>query len=267
MKLTVQNLNSLSQICEALAEFDKPIEGLMLASLRERGFSPARGRASSCLGWVWCQWLNGESNSDVHKRVEAFVERGMEMQESTPLFYMRPYHDLLLLHCAIFASREAQLTKVAKKVVDASGYQKYKPLNDGELYASAWCGLFKYWILGDLKKAEEQSHLIWDAYQPPHFKASAKPLAIAWLKGDWDAFAKAQLKTFDRLWNRSRKDGAVVSEKKQATVVDIRKVSSIEQLWCWADCGMAVLAHRRGAPVATDPFWFPAQALEMVPKP
>jgi hypothetical protein len=267
MKLTIINLDSQTQILGSMAGFGKPIEGLMLSFLKEEGFTGARVQSAGCLGWIWCQWLSGKSDPDIHKLVEAFVERGIKMQDATPLFYMRPNHDLLLLHCAIFASRETQLKKLAKRVVDASGYEKYKPLNDGELYASAWCGLFKYWILGDLKKAEEQSNIIWDSYHPPDFKASTKPLVKAWLKGDWDAFAKAQLKTFDRLWNRSRKDGAVVSEKNQATVVDIRKVSSIQQLWCWADCGMAMLAHRRGAPVATDPFWFPPQALEMVPKP
>lgn len=249
-----------------MARFDSPIDAKTASFLREKGFADGRSRAVGCLGWIWCQWLNAGPEQEIQTRVELFVDRGMEMQDTTTLFYMRPMHDVLLLHCAIFASKGTQLKKLAERVVDASGYKNYTPKNDGELYASAWCGMLKYWILGDLKRAGEQSDLIWDAYRPPSLRASTKSLVSAWAKGDWKSFAKAQVKEFDKLWSRSRKDGTVTSEKRQEITVDIGKLSSIQQLWCWAECGMALLAHRQGVEVTTDPFWFPPHALKAVPK-
>ena len=40
---------------------------------------------------------------------------------------------------------------------------------------------------------------------------------------------------------------------------------NVQQLWCWAHCGLALLAYRAGAEVATDPFWFPSHALQCGP--
>jgi hypothetical protein len=54
----------------------------------------------------------------------------------------------------------------------------------------------------------------------------------------------------------------VISEDDQEVVVNMDVVHSLPQLWCWAHCGMALLAHRQGIEVATDPFWFPLHALK-----
>jgi len=35
----------------------------------------------------------------------------------------------------------------------------------------------------------------------------------------------------------------------------------IRHMWCWSHCGMAMLAHRKGIEIATDPLWFPLNAL------
>jgi hypothetical protein len=35
----------------------------------------------------------------------------------------------------------------------------------------------------------------------------------------------------------------------------------IQHQWCWAHCGMALLARRQAVEILTDPFWFPAAAV------
>lgn len=263
MKLVIENLHYSLETAEIMAEFGKPITEFDLAYLKEKGllFVSAVG----CMEWIWFQWLVGGTAAKIRKRVEPFLARGMEMQRISSQFYMRPRHDLYLLHCAIFAANDTQLEKIAKGVVDASGYKEYKPKDDGELYASAWCGMLKYWILGDRKKAIEQSDLIWNAYRSPSFSAVTKFLVIPWLKEDWKTFVKAQQKDFDKLWNRGRRNGTVRSETEEKIVVTVQSYP-YEQLGSWAHCGLALLAYRRGANVATDPFWFPAQALKAVPQ-
>jgi hypothetical protein len=47
-------------------------------------------------------------------------------------------------------------------------------------------------------------------------------------------------------------------------VVNLDAFSAIDQEWCWNNCGMAMLACRQGAEVATDPFWFPSHALNSI---
>jgi hypothetical protein len=120
---------------------------------------------------------------------------------------MRAVSDWYLLHCAIFASSQTQLEKLAERVVDASGIGDHQPeAKKGELCASAWCGMLKHWVLGDLKKAGQQSELIWSAYRDASFAAAPKPLVIPWLKGDWDGFFKAQQRDFETLdmWAQGR---------------------------------------------------------------
>jgi hypothetical protein len=175
---------------------------------------------------------------------------------------MLALHDLHLLHCAIFASSAPQLRMVAEQIADVSGDKGQKPLDDGELYAAAWCGMMKYWILGDEKKAVEQSAFIWGAYRDPSVFAAPKPLVTPWLKRDWAAFAKQQQKDFEKLWTRARKDRWTVKAENSTEVVVTTERYQVAHMWCWAHCGMALLAHREGAKVINDPFWFPAVALE-----
>jgi hypothetical protein len=165
-----------------------------------------------------------------------------------------------LLHCAIFASTDQQLRQLAERVVDASGAKGEVPRNDGDLYASAWSGMLKHWILDDKDEAVKQSKMIWGAYRPPYFRATSKPIVTKWLEEDWDAFVKEQKKDFEKLWNRARKDGTVTSEKKGAITVNVGRFP-VAQLWCWAHCGLALLAHRKHIQIATDPFWLPMLAI------
>ena len=74
---------------------------------------------------------------------------------------------------------------------------------------------------------------------------------------------KAQQKDFEKLWTRGRKDGTVRSETHNEVVVTVQRYP-VEQKWCWAHCGLAMLAHRQGVKVANDPFWFPAHALQVI---
>jgi hypothetical protein len=131
----------------------------------------------------------------------------------------------------------------------------------GELYTAAWSGMMKYWILGDQAKALQQADIIWGAYRDKSLFAAPKPLVQPWLKRDWKAFVKCQQKEFEKLWNRARKDCWTVRSETSTEVVVTTERYQIGHQWCWAHCGMALLAHRQGAEVVTDPFWFPPAAL------
>lgn len=264
MKLTVETLEHSAEVAAMMAEFGRPLSEIDLRVLRTDGFSAAKGFARSCMKWAWLQWLLGGARDDIRTKVSAFVDKGMTMQDSSSQPYMRAQADLYLLHCAIFASAPGQLETLAGRVIDASGIGRHQPEQRfGELYASAWCGMLKHWILGDLKRAEQQAELIWSAYRDASFAAATKPLVTPWLTGDWDRFVKAQRKDFEKLWARGRKDGTVRSETADEMVVTVQRYP-VEQKWCWAHAGLALLAYRRGVEVATDPFWFPAHALKCV---
>lgn len=264
MKLTVDSLEWEAETAETLAEFTKPLSKLDIEVLRDDGFSAARGMARFCMKWVWMQWLLAGDAKRIRQKVGASVEKGLAMRSKSDLFHMRAVADLYLLHCAIFASTQAQLEKVAARVIDASGIGDHKPEErHGELYASAWCGMLKHWVLGDLRKAAQHSELIWSAYRDASFAAATKPLVMTWLKGDWKGFFKAQQKDFEKLWTRGRKDGTVRSESGEDVLVTVQKYP-LEQKWCWAHCGLAMLAHRKGIEVATDAFWFPSHALTVI---
>lgn len=264
MTLTVEALEHSAEIAALMAEFGKPLSKMDVDVLKDDGFSSAQGLARHCMKWIWLQWLLAGSVGQIQTKVKGFVDKGMLMQDMSERSYMRSRADLYLLHCAIFASSSSQLEKLAGRVVDASGTGGNRPEDKrGELYAGAWTGMLKYWILGDLRKAEEQSEVVSRAYRHPSFAAAAKPLVTRWLKGDWKGFVKAQRKDFEKLWMRGRKDGTVRSEKVDEMVVTVERYP-IEQKWCWAHCGLALLAYRRGVEVATDPFWFPAHALACV---
>ena len=262
MKLTIEQLEDSGRVAEIMASFGKPMNRITKEYLMEKGLDYAR--VVGCMKWIWFQWLQNGSEALIRERVASFVADGMQRQKLSPKFRHRPRHDLLLLHCAVFASRRAQLLKLAERVVDASGFRSYTPRNDGELYTSAWCGAFKYWILGDREKAVQQAEIIWGSYRPPYLKAASQPLATPWLKQDWNAFVKAQKKDFEKLWSSGRKNGTVRKQTSLETIVTVDSYP-VEQLWCWAHCGMALLAYRQGVQVVTDPFWFPPHALKCLP--
>ena len=261
MKLTIEDLQEKNKRAEFLAMFGVPITPDRRKHLLEEGFAPSE--EISCMDWIWCQWLLNGPVAEIRSRVQQIVDRGMEMQEISPRFFNRPTHDLFLLQCAIFASDKSQLENLAERVVDASGYKKYKPQNNGELFESAWCGMFKYWVLGDRKTAVKQAEVFADAYRFPNLRTSSKPLVTAWLKEDWELFVKQQKKEFSKHWERIRKDRwqPIKKENGEEITVSVDRFSP-RQSWCWSDCGMALLAHRQGVQVATDDFWFPPHALK-----
>jgi len=172
----------------------------------------------------------------------------------------RALHDLWLLHCAIFACGSKQVKALAEQVVDASGVDGAPLRNDGELYASAWCGMLKHWILGNHEEAAKQSAIVWKSYRYDIARVAPKALVTQWLAEDWSAFARAQQKDIKTLWERARRDRFVVSGKRDKVLIRMDGIIPGYQ-WCWAHCGLALLAYRRGADVACDPFWFPSHAL------
>lgn len=262
MIVRVLQLSESARKAEVQAEFDKPIDDSMRVGLLKSGLQASAHRASNCMGWIWRQWLLGASRKAISRKVEPFVSRCLELRDLCKSYHMLPFHDLFLLHCAIFAAEDTQLQLVAERVADAAGDKGEKPLDDGEIYAAAWCGMMKHWILGDDAKAAAQAALIWGAKRRHGVFAAAKPLVTPWLKRDWAAFAKAQRSDFDKLWQRIRKDGWTVKSETPAEVVVTTDRYQIQHQWCWAHCGMALLAHRQGANVVCDPFWFPSSAIE-----
>lgn len=267
MNLKVLGLPERIQIVESLVRFDEPLTKSDLDFLAGNGLQDAEHRAANCLGWIWRQWLIGAPRNVLLRRIEPFVERGLEWRKRSRSYDYLPRHDLFLLHCAIFASSDSLLKNVAEQVADAHGDKGIKPMDygSGELYTAAWCGMLKYWILGDDEKAVEQSNFIWGAYRDKQVLAAAKPLVIPWLRRDWTPFVKAQQKDFEKLWNRARRDGWTVRREDSNQTIVTTDRYQIRHQWCWAHCGMAVLAHQRGVEVATDPFWFPATALADTP--
>lgn len=87
-------------------------------------------------------------------------------------------HDLYHLHCAIFASDDVQLKLVAESIADTPGDRAKNRwiVGYGEQYGTAWPEMMKYWILGDHKKAVQQSELIWGAYRESWIMPATKPL-------------------------------------------------------------------------------------------
>lgn len=126
--------------------------------------------------------------------------------------------------------------------------------------------MLKYWILDDTEKVLRQSSIIWGAHRDKGVLAAPKALVTPWIKRDWEAFIKAQKNDFEKLWQRARKDGWTVKGETATEVVVTTERYQIEHQWCWAHCGMAMLAHRQGVTVATDAFWFPPSAIEETTK-
>jgi hypothetical protein len=79
-----------------------------------------------------------------------------------------------------------------------------------------------------------------------------------------ELFVKQQQKDFATHWQRARRDRTL--RKRTAGEIVVNLPGYIKQLWCWAHCGMALLAYRRGIEVLTDPFWLPPHALTCVPR-
>lgn len=263
MQVEFDNARHEANIWQQMALFEQPVDKLWLNYLKQDGLTFVEN--VGCMGWIWMQWLLGTPPREICEKVGPFIKRGMEIQRLSPLFHHRPRHDLYLLHCAIFAASDTELKNVARKVVDASGWKKHVPIDEfGELHASAWSGMLKYWILCDRQKALEQSDVIWRSTRGTSFSTATKSLVVPWLKGDMESFRKQQKKDFERLWKRIRKTSAITMETKNKVLVNVAPLASVEDFWCWAHCGMALLAVRRGFEVETDPLLFPGHALSCV---
>jgi hypothetical protein len=247
-RIKVLSLSESARKAGDLAEFEKPINESMKVGLLKSGLKGAAHRTSSCMGWIWRQWLLGVPKEALARCVGPFVERGLELRERSQSYDYLALHDLYLLHCAIFACSNTQLNTVAERIADASGDKGQKPLDNGELYAAAWCGMMRYRILGDERRATHQSELIWEAYRDKGVFAAPKPLVLPWLKRDWKAFARCQQKDFEKLWNRARKDCWTVKSENSTEIVVTTERYQIEHQWCWVALrnGIAGTSSRRG---------------------
>jgi hypothetical protein len=260
MQLTVENLDFEARVWRSVTGFGQPITDSTVKYLQTEGIPFVS--VAACMGWVWTQWLLATPPNEIRKCIEPFVDRHLKMLKLARKFRHRPRHDLYLLHCAVFGSSRDQLEEVAERVVDTSGWKAFKPVEAfGDLYASAWCGMLKHWIFGNDAKARQESEIIWGAYRFPAFSAAPKPLVTPWLEADWKYFVRQQGMDFQKLWNRIRKTRAIKRETETEMIIDIKPLASIEDFWCWSHCGLALLAHRKGVAVATDPFLFPEAAL------
>ena len=263
MEIRVLSLERRIRISGTMARFGTPLDQAALDYLKEDGFGDGETRSVGCLGWIWGQWLSKALSSEILRQVEPFVDRGMEMQALPSQFEKRPLHDLFLLHCAIFCCKDAQVRMVAERAIDSNGANGHSPRDNGELYASAWTGMLKHSILGNGGMAKSEAEILWKASKDISFKASTKQLVVPFLEGDWDAFRKNQKKDFEQRWEQARKQGAGQSSEREC-VINLDRYSSVQQSWCWAHCGLALLARRQGVEVATDPIWFPAHVIQCV---
>ncbi len=263
MKITVTDLEDSVRTAEIMARFGDPITEATARGLLKVGLRDAAVRAVGCVGWIWRQWLLVTPKEEISARVEPFVERSLQLRDMASTYVGVALHDLFLLHCAIFACTNEQLREVAERIADASGDKGQKPADDGELYAAAWSGMMKYWILGEQEKAVEQAEQIWDSYHDPANRAAAKTLVNPWLNRDWGGFNKRQQEDFAKRWKGAHKFSNFSEDTNGISMS--AKIRPFEQLWCWAHVGMALLAYRfHGAEVAIDPFWFPSHALKCV---
>lgn len=261
--IKVLGLPEASQTAEIAGELGRGFSERDKLGLANSGLKFASIYAEFCLGWIWRQWLLGSPIVGIQKTVRTFVERGLELRKQSRSYDFLPQHDLFLLHCAIFASDEIQLNQVLESVADSGGDKEQRPLDNGELYAAAWCGMLKYWALGEEAKAIEQSRIIWGSRRDDRIFAAPKPLVTPWLKKDWKSFADQQEIEFAKLWNRARKGRWSIRSETDAEVVMTTNGFRIGHMWCWAHCGLGLLAYRRSIEVVTDPFWFPAHALKV----
>jgi hypothetical protein len=260
--IKVLGLSENARTAASLAQFGNPVSESDRVYLLKSGLKGAAHMAASCMGWIWRQWLLGTPRPEISSHVAPFVARGLELRRLSESYDKLALHDLYLLHCAIFGCDENLLKSVVEEVAGTSGDKGEIPSDDGELYAAAWCGVLKHWILGDAQLATQQADQIWGAVRNVGVFAASKPLVVPWLKRDWKAFVKLQQKDFQRLWSRARKDHWTIKAEDSTEIVVTTHKYQIEHQWCWAHCGMALLAHREGVEVATDPFWFPPSALK-----
>jgi hypothetical protein len=258
----IVGLEEAASKAEALARFGEAVGQTDVVFIAGNGLQDAAHRAANCLGWIWRQWLLGCSKEFIRQRVEAFLERGLEFRRLCTGYDYVPLHDVYLLSCAIFAGGDPELRAVARAVADAEGDKGKLPIDNGEVHMAAWSGMLKYWILGSFEKAREQSRIAADTSPPHGVKTAPKSLVNPWLERKWPEFVRAQEKDFERLWKRARGDGWTITSENSTEVVVTTDRYQIEHHWCWAHCGLAMLAARSGVDVASDVFWFPPSAVQ-----
>lgn len=260
--MIVVDTSHAERVWEKVAKFGASIELADVDYACSEGFGDFAARAKACLGWIWMQWL---SNDDSRWRsfVEAFVERGLKIREVSGNLNARGLHDLYLLHCAVYGCSHEMIVRAAEGAVDGVGHGQNLQ-NNGEVYVYAWVGMLKHWILKDLRTAETQFQSAKTAFIPESLKAAQPWFVEPWLRGNWRAFRTAQRRDFRLRWINAKKNRAI-QQKNRDIIVDIERAAEpIDQRWCWAHAGLALLAHNDGIEVETDEFWFPRKALVKV---
>ena len=230
--LTAGGLSESSRKAEMQAQFGKEIDQTDLVSMASSGLQAAAHRASNCLGWIWRQWLLGESRAKITDKVVPFVKRGLELRRLARSYHFIPVHDLFLLHAAIFACDDGLLDEVAGKIADAEGDKLGHPMDNGELYTAAWCGMIKHWLLGDDAKARRYAQVVWEAHREKHLLVAPKTLVLPWIKKDWKTFVSAQCKDFQKLWLRADKDQWTIKSESSTEVVVTTDRYQIGHQWC-----------------------------------
>lgn len=253
--VVIQDLAETANISELLAEFERPLNAFYLTP--RVGYSSARHMTAFCPRWIWTQWLLAAPAELIAEKVRLTVNRGIQLHSWAKSEYRRGLHDLFLLNCALYTLPLTELRTVAETLCEASGEEE----NDGEVLARAWCGTLKYKLLGNNPQSLVQYKHLVAAYNP-HARTGTKEYLRVLIREDWNKLPALQNKDFARMWARAHRNG-IVSGKfpdRQQVIVRINGIP-IEQFWCWSQVGVALLAYRLGASVATDPLWFPAHAL------
>ena len=246
----------------------QPLAPGNLTYLQEEGLADAECKACFCLDWIWGEWMAKTPAAEIRAVSSPVIDRGLKLRDLSPKFSHRSRHDILLLAVAAVAGSQDQILRVAEGSVDSTGFRDFVPQDrgHGELYESAWAGILKYWVLGDLKRAQKESAIAWGAYRHPSFSFGTKPIATPWLKQDWNRFRRAQVKDFEKFWKRIAREPRCVRRTKTRITVNVSTIGLGMQTGYWANYILGALAYRQGAEVATDPLWFPPHALNCIPR-
>jgi hypothetical protein len=256
MKLQVTDLDLAVRMGSELAMFRRPVEIFDISS--GEAFANARDANVACLRWIWAKWLSGSRSEEIRPNVSLLISRALELMQTCSSEFQRGLHDLFLLHCAILGSSMSEMKQVAEAVTFCTG--SVDEADDGERYARAWAGMLKFWILSDWDKVQDQASRMRSSVKPLNCRLPAMALVDAWLASDWKKLHKEQIKAFEKLWLRMKRDGAVTDEGGAFVSVKITG-HPIRSGWCWADNAFSRLAHKAGACVATDLLWLPECAL------
>jgi hypothetical protein len=251
----IADLDEEISMMEGASQFEDP-SAKVFSKDPKRHLRSGRDINLYCLRWIWFQWLHGTPTQKFKPRIEKFIERGLALRtpENTGDEW-RGLYDILLFSCAVFIDDGKLMAEIAREMVDLPRPKRSDALR------RAWCGVIKFWMAGEIEKAKKQAALMYSSDRPLNMRLPSKPVMDAFLAEDWKKFNKSLEKVFESLWKDLRKYPRLMEEKNGRAKVRMEG-QSVMQDWPWPDMCLALLAHRKGVGVPSDPLWLPEIALK-----